>query len=73
MWEENILQELIKKYFEECKQSEIQIDNFNHTIEYKLKKIIEDELINIKIDEDTYFRIYFDNVVLEKPYVDRRS
>jgi len=69
MWEENILQELIKKYFEECKQSEIQIDNFNHTIEYKLKKIIEDELINIKIDEDTYFRIYFDNVFLEKPYV----
>ena len=69
MWEEKILNNLCQKFFQEYKQSTIQINNFNHTINYRLKKTIEDELINIKINENTYFRIYFNNVFIEKPYV----
>lgn len=69
MWEEKILENLLKNFFEEFKQSHIQIDNYNHMINYRLKKIIEDELVNIKINDELYFRIYFNNVYLEKPYV----
>lgn len=74
MWENAILQNLLRKFFEEIKQSNIQIENFNHMIDYRLKKMLEDELINIKIDNDTYYRIYFNNIFVDKPSVieDRR-
>lgn len=69
MWEEKILENLLKNYFQEWKQSFIQIENFDYAIHYRIKKSIEDELINVKIDEDTFFRIYFNNVFIENPNV----
>ena len=69
MWENIILEKLLKNYFDEMKQSSIQIENFNHMIDFRLKKILEDELINIKIDNNTYYRIYFNNIFVDKPSV----
>jgi DNA-directed RNA polymerase II subunit RPB2 len=69
MWEETILNSLLKSFFEEYKQSYVQIENFNHAINYRIKKIIEEELVNIKINDTTYFRIFFNNVTIEKPCI----
>jgi len=69
MWENIILEKLLKNYFDEMKQSSVQIENFNHMIDFRLKKILEDELINIKIDNNTYYRIYFNNIFVDKPSV----
>ena len=69
MWESVILENLLKKFFQEVKQSDIQIDNFNHMIDFRLRKMIEDELINIRVDNNTYYRIYFNNIFIDKPSV----
>ena len=69
MWEDIILDNLMKSFFRDIPQAKIQIDNFNHMITNRLKKIIEDEVINIKLDEDRYFRINFDSVFVEKPFI----
>lgn len=71
MWEDTILNQLLPSFYENHLASKIQIDSFNHMIHFKLSKIFEEEVINIKIDKNTIFRVSFDNCFVEKPfYVD---
>ena len=69
-WEDTILEKTIKSYYEECDQSELQKSNFNNFIHHRLHKIIEEEsLIEVKINENEFFRVCFDNIYVDKPYV----
>ena len=69
-WEKLILEKTIKSYYQEIDQSEIQKKNFDNFIYHRLSKIIEDEsLIEVKINEKEYFRVAFDNIFVDKPYV----
>ena len=69
-WEKLILEKTIKSYYHEIDQSEIQKKNFDNFIYHRLSKIIEDEsLIEVKINEKEYFRVAFDNIFVDKPYV----
>ena len=69
-WENTILEKTIKSYYEEYDQSELQKSNFNNFIHHRLHKIIEEEsLLEVKINDNELFRVCFDNIYVDKPYV----
>ena len=69
-WEDLILNSFLKKFYEEEPASSIQIKSFNNFIEFRLAKIIEQEsVITSKVDDLTSFRVFFSNVVYEKPFL----
>ena len=49
----------------------LQTDSYNDFINFRLPKMIEQECcLNVKIDESTYYRMYFDQPFFEKPMVE---
>ena len=69
-WEDTILEKLIKNYYNEYDYANIQKINFNNFLHHRLHKIIEEESqIEIKVNENESFRVSFDNIFIDKPYV----
>lgn len=69
-WEESVLQNTIGSYYKDYGQSELQITNFNHFLQFRLEKIVEnDSVLEVKISENEYFRVEFSNAHVEKPYI----
>jgi DNA-directed RNA polymerase II subunit RPB2 len=69
-WENAILENTLKSYYKSHSPSEIQIQNFDYFIHHRLPKIIEEEsTIETKINERDTFRVQFQHVHVDKPYV----
>ena len=70
-WEDYILENLFKSYYKEYPASFLQLESYNHFINFRLPRIIEQECcINVKIDDSTYYRMYFDQPYFEKPMIE---
>ena len=69
-FEDNILENVFKSFYEEEPASLLQINSFNNFINFKLPRIIEQEsCITSKIDNFKSFRVFFSNIVFEKPFI----
>ena len=59
-FEDNILENVFKSFYEEEPASLLQINSFNNFINFKLPRIIEQEsCITSKIDNFKSFRVFF--------------
>ena len=69
-WENAILENLLQDYYQKHPPSEIQITNYDYFIHHRLPRIIEEEsTIEIKLNERDHFRVQFQHVFVDKPYV----
>jgi DNA-directed RNA polymerase II subunit RPB2 len=67
--EDLILEKTLKSFYQTNFHSSLQLESFNHFVNYKLPQILEDEsVIQLSIDNSNY-RIVFSNVFLEKPQI----
>ena len=69
-WEDVILSNTLQSLYNEQSPSSIQIQNFDFFIHHRLSKIIEEEsYIEIKLSPREIFKVQFQHVHVDKPYV----
>lgn len=69
-WENEILSNTLKSFYDVQSASLLQIENFNYFIHHRLTKLIEDEsLIEVRLNDRDIFKVTFDHVFVDKPYV----
>lgn len=60
----------LKRFFHQHNMTEMQIESFDHFINYRLQKTIEEEPeIRIKLGKDEYYHVQFGQVFVDRPYI----
>jgi DNA-directed RNA polymerase II subunit RPB2 len=69
-WEDSVLTNLLKSYYQEYDHSYAQKKSFNNFIEHRIGKIIDEEsTLEIQVNANEIYRVEFGQVFIDSPYI----